>query len=53
MNVSNVQQSVDIWALKQALAMNSQQALAPVTGQIVNQLASLDSNVGQNLDISI
>jgi hypothetical protein len=53
MNVSNVAQSVNIWALQQALAMQQMQALAPVTAQIVNNLASLDPNVGQTLDIIV
>ena len=53
MNVSNVGQAVDIWALRTMMAASQMQALAPVTTQITNNLASLDPNLGQNLDISV
>ncbi|MGB8954064.1 MAG: hypothetical protein WCC10_01705 [Tumebacillaceae bacterium] len=53
MNVSNVGQAVDIWALKTIMAAGQMQALAPVTNQITNTLASLDPNLGQTLDISV
>lgn len=51
MNVSNVPQSVGIWAMQTALAAGAMQALAPVTTQIANNLSSLDPNLGRNLDI--
>jgi hypothetical protein len=53
MNVSNVGQAVDLWAMKTILAAGQMQALAPVTTQISNNLASLDPNLGQSLDISV
>jgi len=52
MNV-NLSQAVNIWALRQSLAMSQVQAVAPVTTQIVNNLASLDPNLGRMIDISI
>ncbi|MCX7570449.1 hypothetical protein OS242_10795 [Tumebacillus sp. DT12] len=51
MNVSNVQTSVNLWAMQQAMAMQQVQALAPVTQGIVNNLAALQSGVGVNLDV--
>lgn len=55
MNVSgsNVMQAVNIWALQTSLAMSTQQALAHVSNQIVNNLASLDPNLGRSLDIRL
>ena len=53
MNVNPVGQAVDIWALKTIMASGQTQALSSVTNQITNNLASLDPNLGQNLDISI
>ncbi|HEU4962682.1 MAG TPA: putative motility protein [Bacilli bacterium] len=53
MNVANVSQAVDIQLLKQAMAAQQAQALAPVTSGIVNQLASIDPSLGQNLDIQV
>lgn len=53
MSVSGVGVSVDIWALRQAMAMSSMQDMSTVQGQIVNQLSSLDPDLGQNLDVSV
>ncbi|WP_157722142.1 hypothetical protein [Tumebacillus avium] len=53
MDVSSVQQAVNLWALKQAMSMGQSQATAPAQLQIVNQLASLDPMRGQSVDIRI
>lgn len=53
MNVSNVGQAVDMWALQTIMAASQMQAMSTVTNQIANNLASLDPNLGRSLDIRV